>query len=143
MRVPWSNSKSLQLDLLSADPAPVQDSNPDTVVGGEPNLLSARTVFIGQPLMVSTASLFEDPNNPRTEFPQVELEELAEDTRRHGILQPSSSIQPMVRGGIKFISVQSAGVRPSSSNCSKFLSSCATRRPIPMRRSLKTRSATV
>jgi len=38
--------------------------------------------------MVSTASLFEDPNNPRTEFPQVELEELAEDIRRHGILQP-------------------------------------------------------
>ena len=88
MRAPWSKSKSLQLDLLSADLAPVQGSDLDTVVGGEPNQLSTRTSSAGQPLIVSTASLFEDPNNARTEFPQAELEELAADIRQHGILQP-------------------------------------------------------
>ena len=42
----------------------------------------------GRPLLLPATSLFEDPNNPRTEFPEVELEELAEDIRLHGILQP-------------------------------------------------------
>jgi ParB family chromosome partitioning protein len=32
--------------------------------------------------------LSEDPNNPRTEFPPAELEELADSIRQHGILQP-------------------------------------------------------
>lgn len=39
-------------------------------------------------MIVPTASLFEDPNNPRTEFPTAELEEFAEDIQQHGILQP-------------------------------------------------------
>jgi ParB family chromosome partitioning protein len=88
MRVPWSKSRSLQLDLLSSDPAADKDSNLNAVVGDEPRQLIARAISTGQPLIVSTASLFEDPNNPRTEFPQAELEELAEDMRRQGILQP-------------------------------------------------------
>ena len=32
--------------------------------------------------------LIEDPNNPRTEFPEVEIDELADSIRQHGILQP-------------------------------------------------------
>ena len=32
--------------------------------------------------------LIEDPNNPRTEFPEAEIDELAESIRQHGILQP-------------------------------------------------------
>jgi ParB family transcriptional regulator, chromosome partitioning protein len=32
--------------------------------------------------------LCEDPNNPRTEFPEGEMNELAEDIRQHGVLQP-------------------------------------------------------
>jgi ParB family chromosome partitioning protein len=32
--------------------------------------------------------LDEDRNNPRTEFPEAQLDELAEDIREHGVLQP-------------------------------------------------------
>ena len=32
--------------------------------------------------------LTEDPNNPRTEFPEAEIDELAESIRQHGVLQP-------------------------------------------------------
>jgi ParB family chromosome partitioning protein len=89
MRVPWSKSNPLQLDLLSSDPATDKDSNLDAVVAVEPNqMVVSTTISTGQPLIVSTANLYEDPNNPRTEFPQAELEELAEDIRQHGILQP-------------------------------------------------------
>ena len=38
--------------------------------------------------MLPVASLREDPNNPRTEFPDADLDELADDIRQHGILQP-------------------------------------------------------
>jgi ParB family chromosome partitioning protein len=41
----------------------------------------------GRPLQVAIALLCEDPNNPRTEFPEADLEELAQDIRQHGILQ--------------------------------------------------------
>ena len=88
MRVPWSKLKPLQLDLLGSDPAADKDSNLDAVVDGEPTQLQAQTISTGGPLVVPTTSLFEDPNNPRTEFPQAELEELAEDIRQHGVLQP-------------------------------------------------------
>jgi hypothetical protein len=36
--------------------------------------------------MVPTASLYEDADNPRTEFPDAELDEIADDIRQHGIL---------------------------------------------------------
>ena len=88
MRVPWSKPKPLQLDLLSSDSVADKDTNPTAVVDDEPSQPSARTISTGQPLIVPTTSLFEDPNNPRTEFPQAELEELAEDIRQHGVLQP-------------------------------------------------------
>jgi ParB family chromosome partitioning protein len=38
--------------------------------------------------MLPPIRLFEDPNNPRTQFPEHEVEELAEDIRQYGILQP-------------------------------------------------------
>ena len=88
MRVSWSKSKPLQLDLLSSDSVPDKDTNPTAVVEGETAQPSARSISTGQPLIVPTVSLFEDSHNPRTEFPEAELEELAEDIRQHGILQP-------------------------------------------------------
>lgn len=42
----------------------------------------------GEPLLIPLSALCEDPDNPRTEFPLAELQELAEDIRQHGILQP-------------------------------------------------------
>lgn len=88
MRVPWSKPKPLQLDLLSSHSVAGKDTNPTAVVDGEPSQPSARTISAGQPLIIPTTSLFEDPNNPRTEFPEAELDELAEDIRQHGVLQP-------------------------------------------------------
>ena len=40
------------------------------------------------PLVVSVDCLLEDTGNPRTEFPESEIDELADDIRQHGILQP-------------------------------------------------------
>ena len=42
----------------------------------------------GRPLLVPLDRLIEDPNNTRTEFPEAEIEELAESIGQHGILQP-------------------------------------------------------
>jgi ParB family chromosome partitioning protein len=39
-------------------------------------------------MLVAVSLIYEDPNNPRTEFPETELDELTDDIRRHGILQP-------------------------------------------------------
>ena len=88
MRVPWSKSKPLQLDLLNPAPVAERDGDATAVVDGKPTQHATTSVFNGQPLTAPTTSLFEDPNNPRTEFPEAELEELAEDIRQHGILQP-------------------------------------------------------
>ena len=42
----------------------------------------------GRPLLASVTRLYEDPNNPRTEFPEAALEELATDMQLRGVLQP-------------------------------------------------------
>lgn len=87
MRSPW-NKAPIQLDLLNSDVAQDQGFALESVVPARSTQLFARTSWTGQPLIVPTGILFEDSKNPRTEFPQVELEELAEDIRQHGILQP-------------------------------------------------------
>lgn len=78
MRMPWSKSGNLQLDLLDAPTVPEAAPSPPAAPGA-----SARSAS-----MVPTASLYEDANNPRTEIPEAELDELADDIRQHGILQP-------------------------------------------------------
>jgi len=89
--------KAPQLELLDASPQPQSESesrpsSPSDASTGldlsaiEP--LSADLHPPGEPLLLPLAALFEDPANPRTEFPQAELNELAEDIRQHGILQP-------------------------------------------------------
>ena len=78
MRMPWSKSGNLQLDLLDAHAAPEAATEPQTAPGA-----AARSAS-----MVPTASLDEDGNNPRTEIPEAEIDELADDIRQHGILQP-------------------------------------------------------
>ncbi|MEO8923765.1 MAG: ParB/RepB/Spo0J family partition protein [Caldimonas sp.] len=42
----------------------------------------------GRPLLVPASCVEEDPNNPRTEFPDEEIAELAQDIALRGILQP-------------------------------------------------------
>jgi ParB family transcriptional regulator, chromosome partitioning protein len=103
MRMPWNKSKAVQLDLLD-DAATVSPVYPI----GEPAGLSGLSGFAveparsraapcdadrpstgdGRPLLVPVTRLYEDPNNPRTEFPGAALEELAKDIHQRGVLQP-------------------------------------------------------
>jgi ParB family chromosome partitioning protein len=43
---------------------------------------------VGLPLFIPIGLIDEDPSNPRTEFPDTEIDELADDVRQRGILQP-------------------------------------------------------
>jgi ParB family chromosome partitioning protein len=96
MRMPWSRSKSDQLELLDAEPevlSRAQDSDdprPARRLGSAPSTRSTRPADRGndgRPLVVALAQLFEGADNPHTEFPESEIEELADDIRQHGILQ--------------------------------------------------------
>jgi ParB family chromosome partitioning protein len=71
MRMPWTQAKS-----------PTAASAPP----GQADFFDVKTS--GEPLLVSVALLDEDPDNPRTEVPDTDLDELAEDIRQRGILQP-------------------------------------------------------
>lgn len=75
----WTKSKGEQLDLLDSVPAVEACAKPST-----PQLAP----LAGHPLLVATSALEEDPSNPRTELPEDELAELAEDVRQRCILQP-------------------------------------------------------
>jgi ParB family chromosome partitioning protein len=97
MRLPWSKPKADQLELLDADPdLPQAPSVPDAKQHAQSPTpsRSSRTAAhseaanAGRPLLVPLDRLSEDPNNPRTEFPEAEINELAESIRQHGILQP-------------------------------------------------------
>jgi ParB-like nuclease domain len=81
----WIKPKPSQPDLLN-----VETKASQTEEAQAPTALRASQ---GKPLMLAVALLCEDPNNPRTEFPETELDELAEDIRQHGILQPIGSHQ--------------------------------------------------
>lgn len=73
MRALWPSSRTQRPEA----------SRPDQQV-----LFDSKPVASGQPLLVDVALIDEDPNNPRTEFPDAVLDELADDIRQRGILQP-------------------------------------------------------
>jgi ParB family transcriptional regulator, chromosome partitioning protein len=81
----WNKAKDVQLDLLDAAPAPVAPSGPADLA---PRVTTTQRVVPSAPQFLPLTVLCEDPANPRTEFPETELNELAEDIRQHGILQP-------------------------------------------------------
>lgn len=94
MRMLWSQKKADQLDLLDGVAEPVAAPSQDD---GQPTRsadLTTPTVQApvvapgdGRPLMVCVDRLDEDPNNPRTEFPEAQIDELANDIRERGILE--------------------------------------------------------
>lgn len=94
MRMPWSKSKAHQIELLDAEPAaqrdaPIRDDRRNLRSGSAPEPATCATASsAGHPLLVAVDRLYEDPNNPRTEFPEPDLDELADDIRHRGILQP-------------------------------------------------------
>jgi ParB family chromosome partitioning protein len=97
MRMPWHKSKSVQLELTGLESEPnVPPSIADAPPSHDPSSASAqsdvpvsgveqRPVWAVQ---VAIQLLDEDTRNPRTEYPDAELDELTEDIRQHGILQP-------------------------------------------------------
>ena len=98
MRLPWNKSKDLQLDLLDAEPAtsvPNQSAEPEprpfaiepASVTSSPAAPKSGT-HDGRPMLVAVSMLYEDANNPRSEFPEESLVELAEDIQQRGVLQP-------------------------------------------------------
>ena len=100
MRMPWHKSKDLQLDSLDAEPEADADVR-DRVAAGAPHADAAASLQVpappatsepaipdGRPALVAVTLLYEDANNPRAEFPEVAIEELAADIQQRGILQP-------------------------------------------------------
>jgi ParB family transcriptional regulator, chromosome partitioning protein len=95
MRLLRKKVPAAQLDLLeakldgaaqptwAASPAPASDASRTTELAQR-----ALATLRGLPLRVPVASIDEDPNNPRTEFLDAEIDELADDIRQRGILQP-------------------------------------------------------
>lgn len=99
MRLPWNKSKEVQLDLLDAEPRATathqtvepaqQEAVPNRPDAGPISPPSApRGGYDGRPLLVSVSMLYEDPHNPRTEFAEDKLDELAADIQQRGVLQP-------------------------------------------------------
>ena len=99
MRLPWNKSKEVQLDLLDAEPEATatnqtaelarQEAVPMRPSAGANSPASAlRGGYDGRPLLVSVSMLYEDPHNPRTEFAEDTLDELAADIQQRGVLQP-------------------------------------------------------
>ena len=93
MRMPRIKSKGDQLELLDAEPDASRhdDRQPAQHDRSAPSTRSSTrnaTNDDGHPLVVPLDCLYEDLNNPRTEFPESEIDELANDIRERGILQP-------------------------------------------------------
>ena len=98
MRLPWNKSKEVQLDLLDAEPrttAPPQsvEAAPQSVSskphsGAISPALAKLGGHDGRPMMVPVSMLYEDADNPRTDFPEDTLDKLAADILQRGVLQP-------------------------------------------------------
>lgn len=83
MRLPWQKSNTHQLDLLGD--APLGDGEqPAPRAQALPVSRSTK----GRPAKVPIDSIDEDPANPRAEFSDAELDELAADIRLRGVLVP-------------------------------------------------------
>jgi len=89
-----ANRRVEQLDLVDeANADPSERPKSDSVEAGVDKQTTAPTTALalaadGVPLLVPVDCVEEDPANPRTEFPDEELAELAHDIAQRGILQP-------------------------------------------------------
>jgi ParB family chromosome partitioning protein len=98
MRLPWNKSKEVQLELLDAESGtsawhqPVEPAPSASVPQVDSGAISPAPAKLdghdGRPMLVAVSMLYEDARNPRTEFPEESIAELAEDIQRRGVLQP-------------------------------------------------------
>ena len=118
MRLPWDRSKPPQLDLLGPEePAPIAEppakaltATPDAPPQEVPHMpvvepLPAPT---GEPLLIPLSALCEDPDNPRTEFPQAELQSWPRTFASTASCSRSSCSRQMPTGATSFTSAPSA-----------------------------------
>jgi ParB family chromosome partitioning protein len=84
MRLPWQKAETQQqLDLLGGEP-----SREVVAAALRPKAKAAAPLTTtGIARIVPTSQIEDDPANPRTEFPDGEVDDLADDIRRRGILQ--------------------------------------------------------
>jgi ParB family chromosome partitioning protein len=98
MQFPWQKSRDGQLDLLDeasvpnslshlASPHPLASELAPTPTVS-PRSTSTASAANGRPLQVAIFLLYLDPDNPRTEFAEENINDLAQDIRERGILQP-------------------------------------------------------
>jgi len=97
MRMPWTKSNTEQFDLVDeANAEPIEGfvsnvadeiADPRTHAA-TPALDLDALAAEGLPLLIPVDCIEEDPGNPRTEFPDEEVAELAQDIAVRGILQP-------------------------------------------------------
>ena len=84
MRFPWQKADTeQQLDLLGDAPTPEMPAP-----ASRTKARSSLPPVGGIPRMVPTSQIDEDSANPRTEFPDAKLNELADDIGQRGILEP-------------------------------------------------------
>jgi ParB family transcriptional regulator, chromosome partitioning protein len=97
MRTPSHKSKTAQLDLVDLEPlsnacghGAEAESRSDRLVNVEQlwSPAARNRAGEGRAMQLAIHLLREDAGNPRTEFPDAELDELAEDIKEHGVLQP-------------------------------------------------------
>jgi len=95
MRLPWKKVPAAQLDLLeekldaaSQLPRPASTESAGSTDESPKVAQRASTATVGLPLCIPIGLIDEDPDNPRTEFPDADIDELADDIRQRGILQP-------------------------------------------------------
>ena len=91
MRLLWKKVPAAQLDLLDAASQPTRNASTESNSSTSEALEAtqqARAAIVGLPLCIPIGLIDEDPNNPRTEFPDADIDELADDVRQRGILQP-------------------------------------------------------
>lgn len=65
------------------------------------SVLETNAINDGTPLRVPFSQVYEDPNNPRTEFKEEEIASLAADIERNGVLQPIVTWPRDEQGGYK------------------------------------------
>jgi ParB family chromosome partitioning protein len=95
MRMPsWVKAKAEQLDLLEPETSPpLREELVSAEVARAPAPTASATTTVvksvaGHALLVPLDLIDEDPNNPRTDFPEAEIAALADDIRERGVLEP-------------------------------------------------------
>jgi ParB family chromosome partitioning protein len=98
MQFPWQKTRDGQLDLLDEDAGLNSLSHPASphpraselapIPAVSPRPTSTASDANGRPLQVAISLLYQDPDNPRTEFAEENVDDLAQDIRERGILQP-------------------------------------------------------